>query len=57
MLEGDDVFPVNVTRIGVRRGHYLRGYAYRFIELCAPALTESAVRAALAPGKDEINLD
>ena len=57
LLEGEDVFPANVTRIGVRRGHYLRGYAYRFIELCAPALTESAVRAALAPDKDEINLD
>jgi LysR family cys regulon transcriptional activator len=57
LLEGDDVFPVNVTRIGVRRGHYLRGFAYRFIELCAPALTETAVRAALSPGKDEISLD
>ena len=57
LLEGEGVFPVNVTRIGVRRGHYLRGYAYRFIELCAPALTEIAVRAALSPGKDEISLD
>jgi len=57
LLEGEDVFPINVTRIGVRRGHYLRGYAYRFIELCAPGLTETAVRAALAPGKDELKLD
>ncbi len=56
LLDGEDVFPVNVTRIGVRRGHYLRGFAYRFIELCAPALTETAVRTALSPGKDEINL-
>lgn len=47
----------NTTRIAVRRGHYLRGFAYRFIELCAADLSESVVRAALAPGKDELNLD
>jgi LysR family cys regulon transcriptional activator len=57
LLEGSDIFPANTTHIAVRRGHYLRGFAYRFIELCAAGLTESAVRAALAPGKDEINLD
>ena len=26
------LFPPNTTRIAVRRGHYLRGYAYRFLE-------------------------
>jgi hypothetical protein len=31
----------------VRRGAYLRNYAYRFIELCAPALSEGAVKAAV----------
>jgi len=29
------------------RGSYLRNYAYRFIELCSPALPERAVRAAV----------
>lgn len=57
LLDGAGIFPANTTRIAVRRGHYLRGFAYRFIELCAADLTESAVRAALAPGKDELNLD
>jgi len=57
LLDGAGIFPANTTRIAVRRGHYLRGFAYRFIELCAADLTEGAVRAALAPGKDELNLD
>jgi hypothetical protein len=33
--------------IAVRRGSYLRTYAYRFIELCSPALPEKVVRAAV----------
>jgi LysR family cys regulon transcriptional activator len=57
LLDGKDIFPANITRIAVRRGHYLRGFAYRFIELCAADLTESAVRTALAPSKDEMNLE
>ena len=31
----------------MRRGSYLRTYAYRFIELCSPALPEKVVRAAV----------
>jgi LysR family transcriptional regulator, cys regulon transcriptional activator len=41
------LFPPNTTRIAVRRGHYLRGYAYRFLEECSPALTQAVVRGAL----------
>jgi LysR family cys regulon transcriptional activator len=47
-LESAHLFPQNVTRIAVRRGHYLRGFAYRFIELCAPELSEERVGKALA---------
>ena len=47
-LDSSHLFPENVTRIALRRGHYLRGYAYRFIELCAPELTEASVMQALA---------
>jgi LysR family cys regulon transcriptional activator len=57
LLDGKDIFPANTTRIAVRRGHYLRGFAYRFIEFCASDLTEAVVRAALEPGKDELALD
>jgi len=46
-LDSSHLFPENITRIAVRRGHYLRGFAYRFIELCAPELTEAVVADAV----------
>lgn len=49
IVEGDPLFGRQTTRIAVRRGHYLRGYAYRFIELCSASLPEASVRAALRP--------
>jgi LysR family transcriptional regulator, cys regulon transcriptional activator len=47
------LFETNTTHIAVRRGHYLRGYAYRFIELCEPALTEAVIRSGVAPSNDD----
>ncbi|HOB46559.1 MAG TPA: CysB family HTH-type transcriptional regulator [Zoogloea sp.] len=49
MLPSSHLFGENVSRIAVRKGHFLRGFAYRFIELCSPALTETDVRSALRP--------
>ena len=49
LLDSGHLFPDNTTRIAIHRGHYLRGFAYRFIELCSGALSESTVKAALAP--------
>jgi LysR family cys regulon transcriptional activator len=50
------LFPANTARIALRRGHYLRGYGYRFIEQCSADLTEGNVRAALAPnGQAEVD--
>ena len=46
-LDSEHLFAENVTRIAVRRGHYLRGFAYRFIALCAPELTETVVADAV----------
>src|SRR5258706_1359545 len=46
-LDASHLFPSNTTRIAVRRGHYLRGYAYRFLEECSAALTPAVVKAAL----------
>ena len=51
LLPSSDLFPDNTTRIAVRRGHYLRGYAYHFIEQCSAELTEAAVKAAITPAK------
>ena len=44
----------NTSSLAIRRGRFLRGYVYRFIELCSPQLTENVVRGAQAasPGAD-----
>ncbi len=48
LLDCSDLFERQTSRIAVRRGRYLRGYAYRFIELCAPELTEQIIRREAA---------
>tara|TARA_B100000749_G_C18311051_1_gene416763 strand:- start:283 stop:813 length:531 start_codon:yes stop_codon:yes gene_type:complete len=48
LLNTDHLFEEKQTRIGVRRGNLLRNYAFQFIELCTPTLTESVVRDQLA---------
>jgi LysR family transcriptional regulator, cys regulon transcriptional activator len=45
MLDASHLFASSVSRIAVRRGRYLRDFAYRFIELTAPELVEAQVRA------------
>ena len=47
MIDADHLFQANTSLIAVRRGAYLRNYAYRFIELCSPALPERTVRDAV----------
>jgi hypothetical protein len=47
LIDAGHLFEPNTTVIAVRRGSYLRTYAYRFIELCSPALPEKAVKAAV----------
>jgi LysR family transcriptional regulator, cys regulon transcriptional activator len=47
LIDAAHLFEANMTVIAVRRGSYLRNYAYRFIELCSPALPEAMVRAAV----------
>ncbi|MEP7296675.1 MAG: CysB family HTH-type transcriptional regulator [Burkholderiales bacterium] len=46
-LDAAHLFPPNTTRIAVRRGHYLRGYAYRFLKECSASLTPEVVKGAL----------
>ncbi|MEY3121622.1 MAG: Bacterial regulatory protein LysR family [Pseudomonadota bacterium] len=46
MLPGDHLFEENTTFISIRRNYFLRSYAYRFMELCVPSLSESVVRSA-----------
>jgi hypothetical protein len=47
LIDGSHLFDANTALIAVRRGAYLRTYAYRFIELCSPALPEGVVRPAV----------
>jgi LysR family cys regulon transcriptional activator len=54
LLDSSHLFQKNITNISVRRGHYLRGYAYRFMELCLPSLTESAIRSNVKPAEAEL---
>lgn len=39
----DHLFSENKTRLAIRKGHLLRRYAYRFIEICSAELTEEYV--------------
>jgi LysR family transcriptional regulator, cys regulon transcriptional activator len=47
LLDATHLFAANTARIAVRRGTYLRGYAFRFISLCAPSLTEAKIKVSL----------
>jgi LysR family cys regulon transcriptional activator len=47
-LDVGHLFAVNVTRLGLRKGAWLRGYAYSFVELFVPTLTKEVVTAAFA---------
>ena len=51
-LEATDLFEKNTTYIAIRQNHYLRGYAYRFITLCVPTLSESMIRTRTKPEGD-----
>ncbi|MGD9804051.1 MAG: CysB family HTH-type transcriptional regulator [Hyphomicrobiaceae bacterium] len=44
LLDADGLFEKNTTWIAIRRGSVLRGFAYRFIELCSTRLDEKTVR-------------
>jgi LysR family cys regulon transcriptional activator len=47
LLDAGHLFEVNLTRLGLRRGAWLRGYAFHFIESFVPTLTRDVVAQAL----------
>lgn len=49
LLEAPDLFELNTSRLALRRGHYLRDYALRFILECAPTLTTEQIKKAVFP--------
>jgi LysR family cys regulon transcriptional activator len=46
-LDARHLFEINLTRLAIRRGTWLRGYVYDFITSFAPTLTRSVVEEAL----------
>jgi len=46
-LDASHLFESSTTRLGIKRGAYLRRYAYEFIELFAPHLPRSIVEPAV----------
>jgi len=42
-LDASHLFETSTTRLGIKRGAWLRGYAYEFIELFAPRLSRDLV--------------
>ena len=47
-VEASHLFAANVTRLAVRRGAYLRSYAYHFISQFAPELKRAEIEKALS---------
>ena len=47
-IDARHLFAVNLTKLAIRRGRFLRSYVYDFIETFAPPLTREVVRQAVA---------
>ena len=55
-LDASHLFTPSVTKIGFRRGTFIRGYMYDFIRMFAPHLTKDLVEQAyLCSNKVEID--
>lgn len=46
-VDAGELFGINLTKLAVRRGSYLRSYVYAFIEAFSPSLTRTGVEQAL----------
>lgn len=54
-LDASKLFEPSVTKIGFRRGTFLRGYMYDFLERFAPHLTRDVVDKALTVRHEELD--
>ena len=55
-MDGSHLFESSTTRLGIKRGAYLRRYAYDFIELFAPQLARTTVERAVRSSASEPDL-
>ena len=51
-----NLFGMNVSRVALKQGAYLRSYVYTFIELLAPTLNRKLIDQALQGNKDNYEL-
>jgi LysR family cys regulon transcriptional activator len=56
-LDAGALFGINLTKLAVRRGSYLRGYVYAFIESFAPTLNRAVVEKTLSDEPGAANYD
>ncbi|MBZ9540353.1 MULTISPECIES: CysB family HTH-type transcriptional regulator [Modicisalibacter] len=49
LIDASHLFPCNTTYIALRRGHFLRSFAYQFLQLCHNDLDPETVQRALSP--------
>lgn len=54
-LDAGHLFQPSVTKIAFRRGMFLRGYMYRFMELFAPHLGRDTVDKVVTSGQEEVD--
>lgn len=47
-IDASHLFEASITKIGIRKGAFIRGFQYKFIERFAPHLTKSVVDQAMA---------
>ena len=52
-LDASHLFDYSITKIGFRRGTFLRGFMYDFIESFAPHLSKEIVESAIQSGNKE----
>lgn len=50
------LFGMNVSRVAVKQGAYLRSYIYSFMELLAPAMSRKLIEQAMSGAKDNYEL-
>jgi LysR family cys regulon transcriptional activator len=55
-IDASHLFESSTTRIGLRRGAYLRRYVFEFIELFAPNLKRETIEAAMKGGGTQYEL-
>ncbi len=55
-IDAGHLFRSSTTRVAIRRGSFLRGYTYAFMELFAPQLTRKVIDAAMTGEAEQYDL-